>query len=519
MRLGFAFAHHSLLLHSSWVECDWEPWPVLPYLTCTPSCPRTNTASLVQAQCPCVTVVFWDLALACASWRESGDRTPLVTTTFRFRPLCHHPCTMCLKEPDFSPQQVYTLPQNPRPIVSIGLGGIVHDAHFPAYKIAGFQVVGGYDVDPVRAKMMQDKFAIPVLYSTVEEAVSQAPADAVFDLAVPGSAIMGILQQLKPGSTVLIQKPMGEDLMHARAIRSLCHEKGFKVTPSTFAKTELCSRWHDSNQHPQNPICTPYSRKNWASHGRPENGTTKFHGSKSCDSNTSCWSDMGVGLGRGGRGAGAHQEQTSREGEKDIWWTARTARGGTGHLGLTHTEPQRGRLWTACGQRRVDGKNSQTTPATTSTSSIRQLLGAADAQTAHHATFSTAPTHQLLGSANAETTPAAAADRKQQPDANMRREERVTVQGPVKEQQPDGMAHRGGTRQIAVCRHVWLSRHAGHGPGTEYVPMLVSPRRACKQHPCQNHRRCCSHSVLLPLFLQGGEGQDTLEWKENMMSH
>ena len=25
----------------------------------------------------------------------------------------------------------------------------------------------------------------------------------------------------------------------------------------------------------------------------------------------------------------------------------------------------------------------------------------------------------------------------------MRREERVTVQGPVKEQQPDGMSHRG----------------------------------------------------------------------------
>ena len=28
---------------------------------------------------------------------------------------------------------------------------------------------------------------------------------------------------------------------------------------------------------------------------------------------------------------------------------------------------------------------------------------------------------------------------------NMRREERVTVQGPVKEQQPDGMSHRGYT--------------------------------------------------------------------------
>ena len=120
-------------------------------------------------------------------------------------------------------------------------------------------------------------------------------------------------------------------------------------------------------------------------------------------------------------GAGAHQEQTSREGEKDTWWTAGTARGGTGHLGLTHTETQRGRLWTACGQRHVDSKNSQTTPATTSTSSIRQLLSAADAQTAHHVTFSAAPTHQLLGSANAEMTPArapaAAADRTQRPDA------------------------------------------------------------------------------------------------------
>ena len=129
------------------------------------------------------------------------------------------------------------------------------------------------------------------------------------------------------------------------------------------------------------------------------------------------------GVSRSPDGLFAQQEwgQTSREGERDIWWTAGTARGGAGHLGLAHTETQRGRLRTACGQRRVDSKNSQTTLATTSTSSIRQLLGAADAQTAHHATFSTAPTHQLLGSANAETTPArapaAAADSKQQPNA------------------------------------------------------------------------------------------------------
>ena len=126
----------------------------------------------------------------------------------------------------------------------------------------------------------------------------------------------------------------------------------------------------------------------------------------------------------GATGAGAHQGQTSREGERDIWWTAWTMRGGTGHLGRTHIETQRGRLWTACGQRRVDSKNSQTTPATTST----------------------APAHQRLGSANTETTPAGGRSGRQNAATrrNMRREERVTVQGPVKEQQPDGLSHRGG---------------------------------------------------------------------------
>ena len=55
------------------------------------------------------------------------------------------------------------------------------------------------------------------------------------------------------------------------------------------------------------------------------------------------------------------------------------------------------------------------------TSPRRGRGGAADAQAAHHATSSTAPAHQPLGSANTETTPArapaAAADRKQPPDA------------------------------------------------------------------------------------------------------
>ena len=92
----------------------------------------------------------------------------------------------------------------------------------------------------------------------------------------------------------------------------------------------------------------------------------------------------------------------------------------------------------------MDSKNSQTTPATTCTSSIRQLLGATDAQTAHHATFSTAPNTGLRKRGNDTSKSTSRSGRqKAATRRNMRREEQVTVQGPVKEQQPDGMSHRG----------------------------------------------------------------------------
>ena len=110
------------------------------------------------------------------------------------------------------------------------------------------------------------------------------------------------------------------------------------------------------------------------------------------------------------RGKGTYGGQSGQRMEEQGTWASRT---------------RKDRLWTACGQRRVDSKHSQMTPATTSTTSVRQLLGATDAQTAHHATSSTALAHQPLGSANAETTPArapaAAADRKKQPDATCER--------------------------------------------------------------------------------------------------
>ena len=49
-------------------------------------------------------------------------------------------------------RQAWPAPSRPRPIVTIGAGSIVADAHFPAYGKAGFPVAGVFDLDAARAK-------------------------------------------------------------------------------------------------------------------------------------------------------------------------------------------------------------------------------------------------------------------------------------------------------------------------------------------------------------------------------
>ncbi len=118
------------------------------------------------------------------------------------------------------------LPKTPRPIVILGAGGIVRAAHLPAYAKAGFPVIALADTASGKAAELASAEGIPHGFSSIEEAVRFAPSDAVFDIAVPATQIMTILPHLPPGAAVLIQKPMGETLDEATAIRDLCRQRG-----------------------------------------------------------------------------------------------------------------------------------------------------------------------------------------------------------------------------------------------------------------------------------------------------
>jgi len=117
-------------------------------------------------------------------------------------------------------------PKQPRPILIIGAGGIVHSAHLPAYRKAGFPVLGLTDTNTERATALAAEHGIADTFASVADAVRFAPPDVVYDVAVPASQIRHILPQLPDGAAVLIQKPMGETLDEARAIRDLCRRKG-----------------------------------------------------------------------------------------------------------------------------------------------------------------------------------------------------------------------------------------------------------------------------------------------------
>ena len=70
------------------------------------------------------------------------------------------------------------LPQSSMPIIIIGAGGIVRDAHLPAYRKAGFKVAGITNRNKEKAIELASEFNIPNVYDSVADAVADAATSA-----------------------------------------------------------------------------------------------------------------------------------------------------------------------------------------------------------------------------------------------------------------------------------------------------------------------------------------------------
>ena len=144
--------------------------------------------------------------------------------------------------------QAWPRPRRPRPIVVIGAGAIVRSAHLHAYARLALPIAGFYDVDRDRARETAAAVSGAEVFPTLDAALRQP--DAIFDLAVPGDQVAGILAQLPRESAVLIQKPMGHDLAEARRILQTCVDRSLTATmnfqlrfsPNVLALRDLLAR-------------------------------------------------------------------------------------------------------------------------------------------------------------------------------------------------------------------------------------------------------------------------------------
>lgn len=117
------------------------------------------------------------------------------------------------------------LPKENRPIYIIGAGGIVRDAHLPAYKKAGFNVAGITNRTKQRAIDVAKSFNIPNVFNSVEDMVAHAPENAVFDLTLMPNQFVKTLELLPDNAAVLIQKPMGDYYEQTLEILNVCRRK------------------------------------------------------------------------------------------------------------------------------------------------------------------------------------------------------------------------------------------------------------------------------------------------------
>ncbi len=114
-------------------------------------------------------------------------------------------------------------------IAIVGAGEIVESAHLPAYRMAGFHVVGIYDIDGDKARRVAEQFHLPRAFGSLDELV-ESPEVEIVDIAVPSRRLLDVVERaVRHKKHVLCQKPLGETFAAAQRIVEVCREAGVKA--------------------------------------------------------------------------------------------------------------------------------------------------------------------------------------------------------------------------------------------------------------------------------------------------
>src|ERR1700691_225876 len=125
---------------------------------------------------------------------------------------------------DYKPK----MPRSPNHgIAIVGAGGIINYAHLPAYKKAGFRVVGITDRNREAAENTAKQHAIPKVYAGIEDLLADRDVEIV-DVAIYPAGQLEMVEKVTAAKRhVLCQKPFADE--YAKAVRSVELAEAAKV--------------------------------------------------------------------------------------------------------------------------------------------------------------------------------------------------------------------------------------------------------------------------------------------------
>ena len=111
----------------------------------------------------------------------------------------------------------------------IGCGGIVNDAHLPAYKAHSLNVRACYDLNPDIANKTAATHNIPLAYQSLDDLLADQSIQIV-DIAVhPGAQPAIAVKALQAGKHLLCQKPLAVSYEDALIIVETSKQTGLLV--------------------------------------------------------------------------------------------------------------------------------------------------------------------------------------------------------------------------------------------------------------------------------------------------
>lgn len=115
-----------------------------------------------------------------------------------------------------------------RGIGIVGAGEIVSEAHLPAYRMAGFNVIGITNRTKSKAEAVANMYNIPKVYDSIEELIHD-PEVEIIDIALTADLQPDVVKMAAAARKhVLCQKPLADSYSDAKSIVEMCEHAGIK---------------------------------------------------------------------------------------------------------------------------------------------------------------------------------------------------------------------------------------------------------------------------------------------------